>query len=99
VTERRHEIAIRMALGASRSGMVTMVLRRAMLLAAVGIGIGLVAAPLATQTLAGLLYGVRPSDPLSLAGTALALAAVACLAAAVPAVRAARIEPAGLTRS
>jgi putative ABC transport system permease protein len=98
VAERRREIAIRMALGASRPEMLGMVLRRAVALAAVGIGGGLFLAPLAAQVLTGLLYGIRPTDPLSLAGTAVALALVAILAAVVPAVRASRIEPAGLMK-
>jgi predicted permease len=98
VAERRREIAIRMALGASRPEMLGMVLRRAVALAAVGIGGGLFLAPLAAQVLTGLLYGIRPTDPLSLAGTAVALAMVAILAAVVPAVRASRIEPAGLMK-
>ena len=87
-----------MALGASRPGMLAMVLRRAIVLAVLGIGGGLFIAPLASQVLTGLLYGVRPTDPLSLAGTAGALAIVAILAAVVPAVRASRIEPAGLMK-
>ena len=98
VAERRREIAIRMALGASRPEMLGMVLRRAVALAAFGIGGGLFFAPLAAQVLTGLLYGIRPTDPLSLAGTAVALAIVAILAAIVPAVRASRIEPAGLMK-
>jgi len=98
VAERRREIAIRMALGASRPGMLAMVFRRAIVLAAFGIGGGLIIAPLAAQVLTGLLYGIRPTDPISLAGTAAALALVAALAAIVPAVRASRIEPAGLMK-
>jgi ABC-type antimicrobial peptide transport system permease subunit len=98
VAERRREIAIRMALGASRPGMLAMVFRRAIVLAALGIAGGLVIAPLAAQVLTGLLYGIRPTDPLSLAGTAAALGLVAALAAVVPAIRASRIEPAGLMK-
>jgi predicted permease len=98
VAERRREIAIRMALGASRPGMLAMVFRRAIVLAALGIAGGLVIAPLAAQVLTGLLYGIRPTDPISLAGTAAALALVAALAAIIPAIRASRIEPAGLMK-
>ena len=76
--------------------MLAMVFRRAIVLAALGIAGGLVIAPLAAQVLTGLLYGIRPTDPISLAGTAAALALVAALAAIIPAIRASRIEPAGL---
>ena len=73
-----------MALGATRSGMLAMVLRRALMLSAVGIAVGLLITPLATRGLTGLLFGIRPSDPLSLVGTAAALVVVASLAALVP---------------
>jgi len=98
VAERRQEIAIRVALGATRSGMLAMVLRRALLLSAVGIAAGLLITPFAARGLTGLLFGIRPSDPLSLVGTAAALVVVASLAALVPAIRAARIEPGSLAK-
>lgn len=98
VTQRRQEIAIRMALGASREKMLSMVLGRAVLLAAIGIAIGLAAAPVATRTLSGLLYGVSPTDPLAFAVTGLALGAVAVLSALVPALRAARVQPAAVVK-
>jgi putative ABC transport system permease protein len=98
VTQRRQEIAIRMALGASRGQMIGMVLTRAVTLAAIGIGAGLVVTPLATRSLRGLLYGITSTDPLAFAGTAAALVAVAILSALVPAIRASRIQPAVATR-
>ena len=98
VTERRQEIAIRMALGASRERMLSMVLGRALLLACVGITLGLVLAPIATRTLAGLLYGITPTDPLAFVGTGLGLGAVAVLSALVPALRAARVQPAAVVK-
>ncbi len=98
VTERRQEIAIRMALGASRERMLSMVLGHALLLAVIGITIGLVVAPIATRTLAGLLYGITPTDPLAFVGTALVLGAVAVLSALVPALRAARVQPAAVVK-
>jgi putative ABC transport system permease protein len=98
VTERRQEIAIRMALGASRQQMLSMVLGRALVLAAIGIGIGLVVAPLATRTLAGLLYGITPTDPLAFAATGLVLGGVAVLSALVPALRAAGVQPAAAVK-
>ncbi len=94
VTERRQEIAIRMALGASRERMLSMVLGRALLLASTGIAIGLAVAPIATRALSGLLYGITPTDPLAFALTGIALGAVAVLSALVPALRAARVQPA-----
>ena len=98
VTQRRQEIAIRMALGASREKMLSMVLGRALLLAAIGIGIGLAIAPVATRTLSGLLYGITPTDPVAFAVTGLALGAVAVLSALVPALRAARVQPAAVVK-
>jgi putative ABC transport system permease protein len=98
VTQRRQEIAIRMALGASRGRMIAMVLTRAVTLAAIGIAVGLAVAPLATRSLRGLLYGITSTDPLAFASTAAALVAVAVLSALVPAIRASRIEPAAATR-
>jgi len=98
VTERRQEIAIRMALGASRERMLSMVLGRAVLLAAVGIGVGLALAPVATRALSGLLYGITPTDPLAFAVPGAGLGAVAVLSALVPALRAARVQPAAVVK-
>jgi len=98
VTERRQEIAIRMALGASRERMLSMVLGRALLLAAIGISLGLAAAPLATRTLSGLLYGITATDPLAFVVTGVSLGAVAVLSALVPALRAARVQPAAVVK-
>jgi putative ABC transport system permease protein len=98
VTERRQEIAIRMALGASREQMLSMVLGRALLLAAIGISLGLAVAPVATRTLSGLLYDITPTDPLAFAVTGVALGAVAVLSALVPALRAARVQPASVIK-
>jgi putative ABC transport system permease protein len=74
------------------------VLVRALVLAAIGIGIGLALAPIATRTLAGLLYGITPTDPLAFAATGLVLGAVAVLSALVPALRAARVQPAAAVK-
>jgi putative ABC transport system permease protein len=98
VTERRQEIAIRMALGASRREMITMILRRALALAAVGIAAGLLAAPLATRALSGLLYGIKPIDFVAFVETATALLIVALLSATMPAIRAARVQPASVVK-
>ena len=93
VEVRRHEIGIRMALGAERERVLGWVLREGMVLVSIGIGLGVVAALGFTRLLSGMLYGVSPGDPLALAGTALVLAAVGLAACAAPAVRASRLDP------
>jgi ABC-type antimicrobial peptide transport system permease subunit len=99
VTERRQEIAIRMALGARRGEMVVMVLRRALVLALTGLALGLCAAPAATRVLTGLLYGVTATDAAAFLTPAIGLPAVAVLASLGPALRASRVEPGALVRT
>jgi putative ABC transport system permease protein len=99
VTERRREIAIRMALGARRSAMVLMVLRRALALALAGLAVGLCAAPAAARLLSGFLYGIGATDAAALLVPCIGLPAVAVLSSLGPALRASRIEPAALVRS
>ena len=89
-TARAREIAIRMALGASRVGIVKLILRGAMTLAAVGVGIGLVATPLAFRFLRAAVYGVEPWSPPLLGSVAALIAIVCAVASALPAWRAAR---------
>jgi putative ABC transport system permease protein len=93
VTQRTREIGIRMSLGAQHSDVVGLVLGRGMRLAAIGFAVGLVAAVAAGRLLTGLLHEVRPTDPVTIAATLAALAAVALLACYLPARRAARVEP------
>jgi predicted permease len=93
VSQRTREIGIRMALGADPHGVLRMVMRRGLLLALSGIAVGLVIAFAAAPQLAPLLYHVSPADPLSIAGAALFLIAVAVLASLIPALRATRIDP------
>ena len=93
VTRRTHELGIRVALGASRREIVGLVLRQGMRLAAIGLAGGLVAALALTRLMAGLLYGVRPADPATLAAVALLLAGIALLACYVPARRATAVDP------
>jgi ABC-type antimicrobial peptide transport system permease subunit len=78
--------------------MLSMVLGRALLLAAIGISLGLAAAPLATRTLSGLLYGITATDPVAFVVTGVSLGAVAVLSALVPALRAARVQPAAVVK-
>jgi predicted permease len=94
VTRRTHEIGIRATLGASRGEIVGLVLRQGMKLAAIGLAVGLVAALALTRLMAGLLYGVRPADPATLAAVALLLGAIALVACYIPARRATAVDPA-----
>jgi putative ABC transport system permease protein len=93
VAQRTQEVGIRVALGASRSEVVAMVMRQGLRLAAAGLAIGLVLALLLKSVLKGLLVGVSAADPATLAVTALVLLLVAVLASYVPARRAARVDP------
>jgi putative ABC transport system permease protein len=90
---RTNEIGIRMALGARPMDVVRMVISQGMALAAGGVFLGLGGAVILSRVLQGLLFGVTPNDPVTLMGSALVLAAVACLACYLPARRAARVEP------
>jgi ABC-type antimicrobial peptide transport system permease subunit len=93
VAERRREIGIRMALGASPAGVVWSVLREAGTLSLAGVAVGVVAALAATRVLASFLFGVKPTDPLTLAAGAGLLGLVALAAGFVPARRAVRVDP------
>jgi putative ABC transport system permease protein len=93
VTQRTHEIGIRMALGAQIVDVLKLILKRAMLLAAIGIVIGTAGALILTRYLTTLLFGVKPIDVVTFAAVALALAIVVLVACIVPARRAARIDP------
>ena len=93
VSQRTHEIGIRLALGAQRADILKMVLRQAMVLILLGMAIGMAVAFAATRLIVSLLYGVSAADPVIFAGIALLLAVVALLACYVPARRAMRIDP------
>ena len=93
VTQRTQEIGIRMALGAPRVAVLSMVVRQALLLAAAGVLIGGVGALLLTRLMNNLLYEVRPTDPATFLAVAVLLAVVAASAAAVPGLRATRVDP------
>jgi putative ABC transport system permease protein len=93
VAQRVHEIGIRMALGARAEDVWRMILAHGMRLAALGIAIGLPGALVLTRLMRGLLYEVSAADPVTYAGIALLLFAVALLASFLPALRAARVDP------
>ncbi len=93
VNRRRHEIGVRMAIGAQPEAVFRMVVRRGLSLAVIGTVIGTSVAFAVTRLLADLLFGVSPHDPLTLTAVALVLMIVAGLAAAIPARRAAHVDP------
>ena len=96
VSRRTHEIGIRMALGADRRKMLTMVLRQGMMLALVGVALGLGAAYVMArylESLNSMLFGVQPRDPLTFGVTAALLTIVALIACIIPARRATRVDP------
>ena len=93
VARRTNEIGIRMAMGARQSQMLWMVLRDVLVLAGMGIAIGLPAALAATRLLDQYLFGLKPGDPATIAAATALLLAIAMLAGYVPARRAARVDP------
>jgi predicted permease len=93
IAMRRNEIGIRMALGASRQDVIAIVLRQTLGLLGLGVFIGLLLTIAATSGARALLYGLEPSDPMSLLGAALFLSVVALAASFLPAYRATRHDP------
>jgi len=97
--QRTREFGIRLALGSSVKGLVTIVIRESVLLAAAGAAVGLIGVAAVTQAIRELLYGVRPLDAATLAGVVGLVGIIALGAAGVPAWRAARIDPQTSLRS
>jgi putative ABC transport system permease protein len=93
VSQRTHEIGIRVALGAQKNDVFKLVVGQGMILAMIGVAIGIVSAFGVTRFLAGLLFGVKPTDPLTFLSVALVLTAVALLASYIPARRATTVDP------
>jgi putative ABC transport system permease protein len=94
VSQRTHEFGVRMALGAARSDVLSMVVRHAALLAFTGVGIGIAGALALTRLLRGMLFGIGAADPATFATVSLLLIGVALLASYLPARRATRVDPA-----
>ena len=93
VTQRTHEIGVRMALGASRQDVMKLVLGQELAWALGGVGAGLAAALALTRLISSLLYQIRPLDPLSFTAVPLVLLAVALAASYIPARRATKVDP------
>jgi putative ABC transport system permease protein len=93
VSQRTHEVGVRLALGAERVDVLRLVVGQGMLLTGIGLGIGLAGAMALTRFLSSFLFSVRPTDPITFAVVALALAGVALLATYIPARRAMRVDP------
>jgi putative ABC transport system permease protein len=93
VTERRRELGVRAALGASRAGLLALVLRQGLGLTAIGIGTGICGAALASGALRSLLFGVTRADTVAYLGASTLVLVMAAAASAIPAARAARVDP------
>ncbi|MFB3069524.1 MAG: ABC transporter permease, partial [Gemmatimonadales bacterium] len=93
VTRRVHEMGLRLALGAAHGDIRKLIIGNSVMLAGAGVGVGIVGGLLLTRVMGGLLFGVRATDPVTFAVTAVLLTGVAVLASALPAQRAVKVDP------
>jgi ABC-type antimicrobial peptide transport system permease subunit len=93
VTERRREIGIRVALGAARSRVLTQIMKQGLQVTALGVTIGLAGALAVNRLIASLLFGVQPTDTVTIASVIATITAVAVVASWLPAWRASRLDP------
>jgi putative ABC transport system permease protein len=98
VSRRTHEIGLRKALGADRERIVGQIVRQGFRPALAGLVLGLVGVAALTRLMAGMLYGVRPTDPVTLVAVTVAFAIIASVACWIPARRAAALEPTAAMR-
>jgi putative ABC transport system permease protein len=93
VSQRTHEVGIRMALGAQRSDVLKLVVRQAMIVVLAGVGIGLLASWALTRIMKSLLFNVSVTDPLTFTVIAVLMILIALLASLIPAKRATKVDP------
>jgi ABC-type antimicrobial peptide transport system permease subunit len=93
VTRRTREIGIRVAMGAERGNVLWLVLREVSVMSAIGIGVGLPAAMALSRYVEAQLFGIRPNDPVTYVVAVAAMTGIALAAGAIPANRAARVDP------
>ena len=98
VSQRKKELAVRIALGASRTNAIALVLRQSLQTAAIGTILGLAGAWAAQRLIRGFLFQISAVDPFTFVGGAIFLLVVATIASAIPAARASRLDPARLLR-
>jgi putative ABC transport system permease protein len=99
VNQRAREVAIRIALGAKPGAVIAMIVRRALAVAAAGLGIGAVGAYMLGTSLKAVLYGVQPRDAMSFVTAAVIFAAVTTLAAVIPSLRVTQVDPVKVLRT
>jgi putative ABC transport system permease protein len=99
VVRRTREIGVRVALGAASHDVARLILFQGLKLTGVGVLVGLAAALAATRLLSAVLFGVAPTDGLTLLGVTIVLAITAALACAIPALRASRLDPTAALRT
>jgi len=99
VTERTHEIGVRLALGAARADVLALVVRQGFSMAVAGSIVGLLASLALSRWIEGLLFGVKPTDPATFTAVVATLLAVALIACLIPAHRATRLDPTSALRA